>query len=140
MTRAMVCAALALLIPTALLAAEIHDAAERGDLDQLRRLIVEDPAGVDARTVRGSTPLHFACVGGNLPTVEYLVSSGADVNATNDSHHTPLHYAAARDHAEIVALLLDRGAGRRWLTRGGLRTEPSGSNERRRDRKADAVP
>lgn len=110
MTRAIVCAALAFLIPAASFAGEIHDASERGDLEALRRLIVEDPAGVDARTARGSTPLHLACVGGNLPTVEYLVSSGADLDATNDSHYTPLHYAAARDHAEVVALLLDRGA------------------------------
>jgi ankyrin repeat protein len=105
---------LALLVgvgaPTQALAAEIHEAAREGDLERMEVLVAEDPGCVGARTDRGTTPLHYACLGDDPRIVAFLLSKGADVNARNSGHHTSLHFAAARDQPEMVALLIDHGA------------------------------
>ena len=38
---------------------------------------------MDERDTHQNTPLHHACLAGNLPVVEGLLSYGADVNAVN---------------------------------------------------------
>ena len=35
------------------------------------------------RNERGETPLHVACIKGDLKTATYLVEQGADINATD---------------------------------------------------------
>jgi ankyrin repeat protein len=42
--------------------------------------------------------------------VELLLDRGADVNATDYTGWTPLHAAIYGGHAEVVQLLLERGA------------------------------
>ena len=64
----------------------------------------------------------------NLSMVEFLVSNGADVNATSGPE-TPLHLARREGHGEIAEFLLLHGAldryekgemGKRVLERPGL--------------------
>lgn len=43
-------------------------------------------------TVEGATPLHIACLYGNLNMIEHLLKSGADWTITDDSGWTPEHY------------------------------------------------
>ena len=71
-----------------------------------------DDFGVSDRASDGFTALHLACFFGHAETARELVARGADVNAAadNPSRVQPLHSAAAGQSAEIVALLLDRGA------------------------------
>ncbi|UCC74906.1 MAG: ankyrin repeat domain-containing protein [Gemmatimonadota bacterium] len=42
--------------------------------------------------------------------MEYLLSYGADVNATNLEQETPLYWAVLRNDDDLVALLLQHGA------------------------------
>lgn len=50
---------------------------------------------VNARNIRGDTPLHTAARNGRLKTVEVLMSApGIEVNATNIFGYTPLHVVA----------------------------------------------
>jgi ankyrin repeat protein len=42
--------------------------------------------------------------------VAVLLSKGADLEADDDRGRTPLHYAAEAGHAQIVSLLLSKGA------------------------------
>jgi hypothetical protein len=67
-------------------------------------------ADVNARSLYGSTPLHYAAYKGNLSIVELLVRRGADPNSRNMYGSTPLHEASSNGHVGVVRLLLDKGA------------------------------
>lgn len=59
---------------------------------------------------------------GSTDLVKDLLSSGAQVDATNEDGWTPLHFAAFYDHTDIVRLLLDRGADANAVTSKDRRT------------------
>lgn len=58
----------------------------------------------------GASPLHVACLKGNLGAVQLLIKRGARLDSTNSGSPnlkmTPLMYAAMRGHASIVEELL----------------------------------
>ena len=69
-------------------------AAQAGDLDEAKRLLVESPAVVHARsTSKGYTALHFAAMGGAIPVVEWLLEQGFDVMTEAPGGVTPLAVA-----------------------------------------------
>ncbi len=70
-------------------AGELQDAAGRGDLEKVRSLVRANPAALNTRT-GGTTALHEAVRAGHLEMVKLLVSSGANVNATDFSGLTPV--------------------------------------------------
>jgi hypothetical protein len=110
-----------LLLPAALAAqpdkAEAFSAAVRnGDVASVRKLLAD---GVDVNTKfrYDRTALSFACDRGHLEVVKLLLESGADVNVKDTFYGaTPLAWASSPamarkpQHAEIVGLLLKRGA------------------------------
>ncbi|MEO6013231.1 MAG: ankyrin repeat domain-containing protein [Devosia sp.] len=57
------------------------------------------------------TPLHVAAENGCLQCVVDLVASGAEVNALISNGSPPIHFAKRNGHEDIVAYLLDHGAG-----------------------------
>jgi ankyrin repeat protein len=82
----------------------ILNAASRGQVDQVRKILGQRPDLVNAKDANGATPLHMAVnplssgsigASGNYPeTVSLLLSSGAEVNAKDHDGSTPLHEAA----------------------------------------------
>ena len=48
--------------------------------------------------------------GGSLIIARQLLDVGADINASNESGTTPMHEAASSGQADVVQMLLDRGA------------------------------
>jgi ankyrin repeat protein len=58
----------------------------------------------------GVTALLVASERGHADMVQFLLSRGANKEATNSGGWTPLMLAAASRRAEVVALLLARGA------------------------------
>lgn len=62
------------------------------------------------RNERGETPLHSACIKGDLAAVETLLEQGADINTVDNAGWAPLHEAANHGHEEIVVYLLKNGA------------------------------
>ncbi len=56
------------------------------------------------------TPLHLACLGGEIKVAHYLLQQGADPNAKNRDHRTPLHFAVALGRAELASVLFQHGA------------------------------
>jgi ankyrin repeat protein len=87
-------------------------AIESGDLDTIKSLIAggakaDTPINYGENQV---TPLMKASWDGRLEIAEFLIESGADVNASDKDGETPLTNAIKREHVEVVQLLLDRGA------------------------------
>lgn len=85
-------------------------AAHSGDLHILE-LLLGAGAGVD---LTGNdyehSPLMVAALQGRVEIVEALLSAGADIQAQTRHGRNALSMAQERGHAEVVALLLSRGA------------------------------
>ncbi len=109
----------------------IHDAASRGDVEAVRRLLASGASpnsfcevpdsfrerpesfyfGVDPQ---GETPILALCkvrrfTDGCAACLELLRDAGADLEATDGYGLTPLHYAARRGDTKIVSLLVEAG-------------------------------
>lgn len=86
----------------------LHVAATVGN-DELIRYLVEK--GLDP-SVRGGTfkggAINLAASNGHLNVVQYLLSSGAEVD-TSEPERNPLFAAIHGGHADIVQCLLDSG-------------------------------
>ncbi|HEY0548683.1 MAG TPA: ankyrin repeat domain-containing protein, partial [Verrucomicrobiae bacterium] len=89
-------------------AAELQDAAARGDLDKVRALVQANPSAISAR-VDGTTALHEATRGGHGEVVKFLIASGANVNALNFSGLTPLKLALGYQRTGIAEYLRTHG-------------------------------
>lgn len=70
-----------------------------------------DPELLEKRDSRGNTPLHLAAKQKNsLEQIEYLINSGAEVNALCWDNRRPIHYAAETGCLEVVKYLIESGA------------------------------
>lgn len=97
-------------------APEIYDAAVFGDFEEVNKLLVQDPAAVNARDEYGFTPLHGVAGEEQFEMAQHLIDRGADVEAVNDSGVTPLHLAA---YPEMVRILVQNGANIEAREAGG---------------------
>jgi ankyrin repeat protein len=110
----------ALLVAAAPGDAPVADAAEQGDLEEIRAL-VRAGADVNAAQGDGMTALHWAAQRKDLPMAELLIQAGANVEATTRlSGHRPLHLASAEGSAELVHALLQAGADAKAATTTGV--------------------
>ena len=89
----------------------LHWAAENGNHELARTLVVAG-ARVDVVTRLGDyTPLHIASRKGHADVVRTLLDAGADPGKRTDPAGVrPLHYAAGAGSVEAVQALLDAGA------------------------------
>ena len=84
-------------------------AVRAADLAAVRVLLAE-PADVNAPQPDGATALHWAVHREHLEIADLLIGAGADVDAANDLEVTPLLMACARGHGALVERLLAAGA------------------------------
>lgn len=91
---------------------EFHEAAAAGHLGRVKTMVEKDPLLAGSYSPDGFPILGLAAVFGHRGVAKYLLSRGADVNATarNATGYTPLTGAVAGGHAEVVALLIAHGA------------------------------
>ncbi|MPC13791.1 Tonsoku-like protein [Portunus trituberculatus] len=69
------------------------------------------------RNEKGETPLHKACIAGNLKMVKKLLQQNHPVNLRDNCGWLPIHEAANHGYYEIVQVLAEAGA---WISdRGG---------------------
>ncbi len=89
---------------------ELLEAVKTGNLEEVHKLIEEDPDVVHARTREWSTPLHVAIQAGHYDIVELLIEKGADINAKNINGNTPLHTAVSQEQTTMIELFLRKKA------------------------------
>ncbi|PYL61298.1 MAG: hypothetical protein DMF24_07700, partial [Verrucomicrobia bacterium] len=125
--------------------AEIHDAAELGDLERVKAYLSQDPKQVDTTDAKGRTVLDCAILSGKKELVEFLVEKGATenifaaavcghvdkvaellkqdpklANARDKGGKTPLHWAAFYGQKKVVELLLAQKADVNALDNDGF--------------------
>lgn len=85
--------------------AALLDAAKKGNLARVKRLLT--PENVNCRDTQGrnSTPLHLAAGYNNYEVAEYLLENGADVNATDRGGLISLHNASSFGHEMLAGKL-----------------------------------
>ena len=76
----------------------------------VRRLITSHAEDANAKCGRRGTPLHGACLGGQLECMRVLLESGADIGAQDDEGFAVLHIASEDGKVEVVGLLLQHNA------------------------------
>lgn len=82
------------------------DAAKKGNLARVQRLVSTENINCRDAQGRNSTPLHLAAGYNNFEVAEYLLENGADVNAQDKGGLIPLHNASSYGHLDIAALLI----------------------------------
>jgi ankyrin repeat protein len=89
----------------------LFEAAAAGLLDDVERLLEENPKLVTERSHDGWTPLHLAAFFGHLDLVRMLLDAGAPMLAisNNNEANLPINAAAAGRRIAVVRLLVERG-------------------------------
>lgn len=94
----------------------IHIAAAMGNTKTVMTLLDSEAAKksginlVDVQDDTGVTPLMWATMKKQIPTMTQLIRYGANIEANDEDGWTPLHFAAAVDSYKAVELLLKAGA------------------------------
>lgn len=78
--------------------------------DAVVKLLLDSGADPN-KLAKQQTPLHVAADKGCLQCTIDLVEAGAEVNALLETGVPPIHYAKRNGHEDIVAYLLEQGAG-----------------------------
>ncbi|NWY68495.1 ANR42 protein, partial [Erithacus rubecula] len=87
------------------LAFPAHDAAFKGDLLVVRRLVRSGVVNINEQDDKGSTLLHKAAERGHIHCLQWLLEMGADCDITNDAGETPEDVAKRFGHLAAVELL-----------------------------------
>jgi ankyrin repeat protein len=85
---------------------EIHHAVRLGMLEDVRRMLAEDPGLAHARGGDGQTPLHVAQT---VTMAEFLLDQGADIDARDIDHESTAAQWMVRDRQEVARALMRRG-------------------------------
>ena len=85
-------------------------AAERGDTEQISRLLEQPGQAVDQRDACLFTPLMKAALNGRLEAARRLIDNGAQVDLQDKGGYTALMLAASNNFVELVDYLVTQGA------------------------------
>lgn len=91
------------------LAGEIHDACQAGDLQKVKTLLAKNPELLQSKTKEGKSPLHMATGWKMVEIVKFLLSKNADIKARNNNGGAPLHVAASQNSPNCAILLIAAG-------------------------------
>ncbi|HCJ12150.1 MAG: hypothetical protein A2Y14_05720 [Verrucomicrobia bacterium GWF2_51_19] len=98
-----------LLITPLAFAGKIHEAAQSGDIQTVKRLL-ESGISPDERDEFGRTPLMLAAANGHIDVIDELIWDDAniDLQSFDESYaYTALMYAVAGNNTEAIQRLLD---------------------------------
>ena len=98
----------------------VADAAQRGDVEQVRSLL-RSGADPNAAQADGMTALHWAAMNDEVEIAEVLLYAGATHRATTRlGGYQPLHLAARSGHERVTRVLLEAGADPNAFTTTGV--------------------
>lgn len=103
-------------IKQALFAVLMCHAAGRGDIDAMEELRQQGGLLSVATSHDGRTPIHVACLEGQLQVIRYLLEKGASPHVFDNHGQTPLHDAIRSANEEAIFLLREFGAHLRPTT------------------------
>lgn len=91
------------------------EATQKGDFEEVKRILENDEAPVDSRDQEGNTALHWAVYSSFKPVYyeifEYLVQKGANIDWENNTeNHSVLDWAVIAGNDRVVSRLLKLGA------------------------------
>eukprot|EP00038_Savillea_parva_P002974 m.119646 g.119646 ORF g.119646 m.119646 type:complete len:1021 (+) comp11028_c1_seq2:326-3388(+) len=86
--------------------APIHVAAELGCLDVIQVLVEEGGADRWLRDDEGSTALHAAAMNAEFAVAQFLIDSGASVDAVDQDEDTPLHVSVASSVSDQAGITI----------------------------------
>ncbi|KAI9734514.1 MAG: palmitoyltransferase akr1 [Cirrosporium novae-zelandiae] len=90
---------------------DLFQLARLGETAAIRKLFETGKYDANYKDQEGITALHWAAINNHYATCQYLIESGADVNAKGgEAVATPAMWAVQRCHYYIVNLLLQHGA------------------------------
>jgi ankyrin repeat protein len=78
--------------------------------EQVAELLLTYDFDVNAQTDDGRTPLHEACLNGNLSLVRMLIDKGANLTIKDEIGLTALHEASWSGDLKVVTWLIEKGA------------------------------
>jgi len=81
-----------------------------GDIEQVRRLLDQNPNRLNEKNDDGMTPLNHASYLGSSEMVKELTARGADASIGDNDNSLPIHCAAISGDTLTLALLLAYGA------------------------------
>ncbi|KAL1741536.1 palmitoyltransferase AKR1 [Schizophyllum fasciatum] len=89
----------------------IFVAAQRGDVELIKRLIASGKAKATDRDESNITPLHWAAINAQVAACRYLLEQGAEVDALGgDLVATPMQWAARNGYLYVIQLLIAHNA------------------------------
>lgn len=86
----------------------ISAACVNGFTDIVKKLVQFGGASINKPDYFGYSPLGNAARYGQIDTVNYLMSRGADISHKTNDGYTPIHLAALHGQHEVVKLMLDK--------------------------------
>ncbi len=87
----------------------LQQAIESQDLEEVIRILVEDPPCIDDKTKDGAPLCLYAAGTGNFKIVKYIVEySRASLNTVDDYNRNILHYAAQSGNVELNRYLVEK--------------------------------
>ena len=85
----------------------LHIAAQRADVEEVRRLLTYKHYLADVTNTAKQTPLHLACANGQEDVVDVLVNEfNAPIDVFDINSYTPLLLGAKNNHLHIVTYLV----------------------------------
>jgi len=93
---------------------DIHEAVARNKKEDVTNLLKEEPARADSRDYYGATPLHWACIFGQLDAGSVLIGRNATLNLADDDGVTPMmecaRHCSSQGSFMLLRMLLMSGA------------------------------
>lgn len=98
---------LIIFLSTFVKAEGIHEAAKKGDLEEVKILLEQDLTLLNLKDDKGMVPLHYAIDAENDQVALYLIYHGADLSIGDALYGaTPLHYSAYKGNLDVAKTIL----------------------------------